>query len=138
LEKPVGTATKAEIAAVRAQVQADLAHGRAKPALIKTKTLRPMSKGDHDQYRRDAGGGLHRAQPARCRRVLRASLGFKSFRSTAATLDGVELMHMIRKGQLRTTDKLRPVQQFYALAAGTSKAPAAAHSLSRKICVRTL
>jgi hypothetical protein len=33
-------------AAVRAQVQADLAHGRAKPALIKTKTLRPMSKGD--------------------------------------------------------------------------------------------
>ncbi len=36
LEKPVEAATKAEIAAVRAQVQADVAHGRAKPALIKT------------------------------------------------------------------------------------------------------
>lgn len=29
-------------------------------------------------------------------------------------------MHMIRKGQMRTTGKLRPAQQFYALAAETS------------------
>ncbi len=43
-------------------------------------------------------------------------LGFKSFRSAAATLAGVELMHMIHKGQLRTTGELRPAQQFYALA----------------------
>jgi transposase-like protein len=28
-----------------------------------------------------------------------------------------ELMHMIRKGQMRTTGKLRPAKQFYALAA---------------------
>jgi transposase-like protein len=28
-------------------------------------------------------------------------LGFKSFRSAAVTLAGIELMHMIRKGQLR-------------------------------------
>jgi transposase-like protein len=30
-------------------------------------------------------------------------LGFKSFRSAAVTLAGIELMHMIRKGQLQTT-----------------------------------
>jgi hypothetical protein len=51
------------------------------------------------------------------KRVTRPMLGFKSFRSAAATLSGIELMHMIRKGQLRTTGKLRPAQQFYALAA---------------------
>jgi transposase-like protein len=45
------------------------------------------------------------------------TLGFKSFRSATATLAGVELMHMIRKGQLRATSKLRPAQQFYSLAA---------------------
>lgn len=51
------------------------------------------------------------------KRVARPALGFKSFRSAAATLAGVELMHMIRKGQLRTTGKLHPAKQFYALAA---------------------
>lgn len=50
------------------------------------------------------------------KRVARPMLGFKSFRSAAATLAGVELIHMIRKGQLRTTGKLRPAQQFYSLA----------------------
>ncbi len=35
------------------------------------------------------------------KRVARPMLGFKSFRSAAATLAGIELMHMIRKGQLR-------------------------------------
>ena len=51
------------------------------------------------------------------KRVARPTLGFKSFRSATATLAGVELMHMIRKGQLRMTSKLRPAQQFYSLAA---------------------
>jgi len=51
------------------------------------------------------------------KRVSRPTLGFKSFRSAAATLAGVELMHMIRKGQLQTTGNLRPAKQFYALAA---------------------
>ena len=41
--------------------------------------------------------------------VLRESPG-------AATIAGIELMHMIRKGQMRTTGKLRPAQQFSALA----------------------
>jgi putative transposase len=51
------------------------------------------------------------------KRVVRPALGFKSFRSAAATLAGIELMHMIRKGQLRATGKLRPAQQFYSVAA---------------------
>jgi hypothetical protein len=51
------------------------------------------------------------------KRVARPALGFKSFRSAAATLAGVELMHMLRNGQLRTTSKLRPANQFHALAA---------------------
>jgi putative transposase len=51
------------------------------------------------------------------KRLVRPMLGFKTFRSAAITLTGIELMHMIRKGQLRTTAKLRPAQQFYSLAA---------------------
>ena len=51
------------------------------------------------------------------KRVVRTMLGFKSFRSAAATIAGIELMHMIRKGQLPATGKLRPAQQFYSLAA---------------------
>jgi transposase-like protein len=51
------------------------------------------------------------------KRLVRPMLGFKSFRSAQVTLAGIELMHMIRKGQLRTTGKLRPAQAFYSLAA---------------------
>ena len=51
------------------------------------------------------------------KRMARSTLGFKSFRSAAATLAGVEVMHMIRKGRMRARGKLRPAQQFYALAA---------------------
>jgi len=43
-------------------------------------------------------------------------LGFKSFWSAAFTLEGIELMHMIRKGQLLLTGELCPAQQFYSLA----------------------
>jgi putative transposase len=49
-------------------------------------------------------------------RLIRPMLGFKSFRSAAMTLAGVELMHMIRKGQFLPTDKVRPSQQFYSRA----------------------
>jgi transposase-like protein len=51
------------------------------------------------------------------KRLVRPMLGFKSFRSAQVTLAGIELMHMIRKRQLRTTGKLRPAQAFYSLAA---------------------
>jgi putative transposase len=49
--------------------------------------------------------------------MVRAMLGFKAFRSAAITIaDGIEIMHMIRKGQLQSPGKLRPAQQFYSLA----------------------
>jgi putative transposase len=50
------------------------------------------------------------------KRMARPMLGFQSFRSAAVTFIGIELMHMIRKGRLKTTGKLRPAQQFYSLA----------------------
>ena len=50
------------------------------------------------------------------KRVVRPMLGVKSFRSAAVTLAGIELMHMIRKGQLQTTGDVRPARQFYSLA----------------------
>ena len=43
-------------------------------------------------------------------------LGFKSFWSAAVTLAGIELMHMIRKGQMLLMGELRPARQFYSLA----------------------
>ena len=50
------------------------------------------------------------------KRKARPMLGFKSFWSAAVTLAGIELMHMIRKGQLKATGRLRPAEQFYSLA----------------------
>ena len=50
------------------------------------------------------------------KRRTRPMLGFKSFWSAAVTLAGVELMHMIRKGQLLLTGELCPARQFYSLA----------------------
>ena len=50
------------------------------------------------------------------KRLTRPMLGFKSFWSAAVTLAGIELMHMIRKGQLLITGELCPARQFYSLA----------------------
>lgn len=45
-------------------------------------------------------------------------LGFKSFRSAKVTLQGIELMHMIKKGQMVSADSqdLSAAGQFYSLA----------------------
>jgi len=52
------------------------------------------------------------------KRRARPMLGFKSFRAAWITLTGIELMHMIRKGQLQlTTGAMTPAEQFYSLAA---------------------
>jgi putative transposase len=53
------------------------------------------------------------------KRMTRPMLGFKSFRSAANVLAGVELMHMIRKGQFAVagTAVTSFADQFYALAA---------------------
>jgi putative transposase len=50
------------------------------------------------------------------KRQIRPMLGFKSFWSAAVTLAGVELMQMIRKGQLLLRGELCSAQQFYSLA----------------------
>ena len=52
------------------------------------------------------------------KRRTRAMLGFKSFPAAQATLAGIELMHMIKKGQVRVWRGFRfsPAEQFYALA----------------------
>jgi putative transposase len=54
------------------------------------------------------------------KRVARFLLGFKAFDTAQRTLAGVELMHMLKKGQLAGedgTEVLTPAEQFYALAA---------------------
>jgi transposase-like protein len=55
----------------------------------------------------------HRAS----KRVTRPTLGFKSFRAARVILVGIELMHMIRKGQFILKDEgMSFADQFYALA----------------------
>jgi putative transposase len=53
------------------------------------------------------------------KRITRPMLGFKSFNTAQCTLAGIELMHMLRKGQIEEGVKqgLTPAQQFYSLAA---------------------
>jgi putative transposase len=51
------------------------------------------------------------------KRVTKFNTGFKSFEAAEATIAGIELHHMLKKGQL-DSDKSRPVwKQFYELAA---------------------
>lgn len=52
------------------------------------------------------------------KRITRPMLGFTSFRAAKNVLAGIELMHMIRKGQLNIegSEKLSFADQFYALA----------------------
>jgi putative transposase len=53
------------------------------------------------------------------KRVVRPMLGFKSFRCARAIIAGIELMHMIRKGQLKTHkgQATSAAEHFYSLAA---------------------
>jgi putative transposase len=55
----------------------------------------------------------------RIKRRCRAMPGFKSFHAAQKTLAGIELIHMIKKGQMRATrgDLMSPADQFYALVA---------------------
>ena len=52
------------------------------------------------------------------KRRIRPMLGFKSFRRAQTIVAGIELVHMIRKGQLQhlAGDRLSPAEQFYLLA----------------------
>src|SRR5512144_1337181 len=53
------------------------------------------------------------------KRIVRPMLGFKAFHSARCTLQGIELMHMIKKGQMVAAggQKLSAAGQFYSLAA---------------------
>jgi transposase-like protein len=53
------------------------------------------------------------------KRVTRPMLGFKSFAAAQSTIVGIELVHMLRKGQLAegVEQGLSVAEQFYALAA---------------------
>jgi putative transposase len=53
------------------------------------------------------------------KRVTRLMLGFKSFDAAQSTLASIELMHMLRKGQLEGGAEAgrSAVEQFYSLAA---------------------
>jgi putative transposase len=54
------------------------------------------------------------------KRITRPMLGFKSFEAAQCTLAGIELMHMVKKGQLvgeEGVEGLTPAAQFYAIAA---------------------
>ncbi|WP_429498374.1 IS6 family transposase (plasmid) [Robbsia andropogonis] len=52
------------------------------------------------------------------KRRTRPMMGFKTFRCARIILGGIEIMHMIRKGQMNSGDKaLSPAQQFNSLVA---------------------
>ena len=53
------------------------------------------------------------------KRLIRPMLGFKSFWAAQNTLAGIEVRHMIKKGQLQSGggEEQTPAEQFYALAA---------------------
>jgi putative transposase len=53
------------------------------------------------------------------KRIVRPMLGFKSFHSARRTLAGIELMHMLKKGQMIAVNgqELSAAEQFYSLAA---------------------
>jgi len=51
------------------------------------------------------------------KRITKHILGFKDFYSACVTLSGIELVHMIKKGQIQAQEKLSqtPAQIFYSL-----------------------
>lgn len=53
------------------------------------------------------------------KRITKPMMGFKSFRAACSVLAGIELMHMIRKGQMNVTGAKDQsfAEQFYSLAA---------------------
>jgi putative transposase len=48
---------------------------------------------------------------------MRAALGWQTFYTAQATIAGIELVHMIKKGQVRPRIGGTDAQQFFALVA---------------------
>jgi len=51
------------------------------------------------------------------KKITKQMKGFKAFHSADATLSGIELHHMLRKGQHNQSDNQNIFEQFYRLAA---------------------
>ena len=51
------------------------------------------------------------------KKITRPTLGFQAEHSASATLEGIELHHMLRKGQHENSANLTVFEQFVALAA---------------------
>jgi len=51
------------------------------------------------------------------KRITKPMMGFKEFDSASATLVGIELCHMLLKGQHKNSANMTVFEQFYALAA---------------------
>jgi transposase-like protein len=51
------------------------------------------------------------------KRITRPMLGFKDFRCARIILSGIEVTHMIRKGQMKTENGIHPsaAEQFYSM-----------------------
>lgn len=49
------------------------------------------------------------------KRMSRPMMGFKDFRCARVILSGIEIMHMIRKGQMRGDNSRSVAEQFYSL-----------------------
>ena len=49
--------------------------------------------------------------------ITKYTLGFKSFESAEATIYGIELHRMLKKGQMENTGNTPAWKQFYELAA---------------------
>ncbi|MGF6919285.1 transposase-like protein [Paraburkholderia sp. 40] len=51
------------------------------------------------------------------KRIIRPMLGFKDFRCARIILSGIDVVHMIRKGQVITAEGTHPgvAEQFYSL-----------------------
>ena len=51
------------------------------------------------------------------KRIIRPMLGFKAYASAEATLTGIELCHMLGKGQYENSNEVPAYTYFYSLAA---------------------
>ena len=80
---------------------------------LQEETDRPIEK-RQSKYLNNLVEQDHRA----IKRLTRPMLGFHAFRSARITLQGIELMHMIKKGQMVAAggQNLSAAAQFYALA----------------------
>jgi len=90
---------------------ANLAGIEAINVIRKIKEMGPVIKAVQSKYLNNLIEQDHRF----IKKITRPMLGFKAFHSAAATLDGIETAHLIRKGQIMIPGQ-NAFQQFAALA----------------------